>query len=139
MSGLNKAMLIGRLGKDPELKTIGNGNVVANFTVATSESYKDKTTGDRKEITDWHNVVLWRALAEIAGKFLHKGDLVYIEGKIRTRSWEQGGAKHYITEIIGDNLTMLLTQKEPPRTGTTQQTPPHEKDADPFSNDDLPF
>src|SRR6185503_2938113 len=81
-----------------------------NFTVATSESYKDKTTGDKKEITEWHNIVLWRGLAEIAAKYLHKGDMVYIEGKLRTRSWEKEGVTRYTTEIIGDNMTMLSTK-----------------------------
>lgn len=135
MSGLNKVMLIGRLGKDPETRTLGNGATVSNFSIATSESYKDRTTGEKKEITDWHNIVLWRGLAEVAQKYLHKGDLVYIEGKIRTRSWDQNGEKKYMTEIIGDNLTMLVTSKEPPRSGTTHQAPPQTE----YSNDDLPF
>ena len=87
-----------------------NGAVVANFTVATSESYKDKTTGDKKEITEWHNIVLWRGLAEIAQKYLHKGDLVCVEGKLRTRSWEKEGVTRYTTEIVGDNMTMLSTK-----------------------------
>jgi single-strand DNA-binding protein len=78
---INKAILVGRLGKDPESRTIDNGTMVVNFTVATSESYKDKS-GEKKEVTDWHNVVLWRGLAEVAAKYLHKGDLVYVEGKI---------------------------------------------------------
>lgn len=107
MSGVNKVILVGRLGKDPEVRNLENGAVVANFTMATSETYKDRTTGERKEITDWHNVVLWRGLAEVAAKYLHKGDLVYIEGKLRTRSWEKEGVTRYTTEIIGDNMTML--------------------------------
>src|SRR6187401_1817474 len=107
MSGVNKVILIGRLGKEPEVRNLDNGNTVANFTMATSESYKDKTTGEKKEITEWHNIVLWRGLAEIAQKYLHKGDLVYIEGKLRTRSWEKEGVTRYTTEIIGDNMTML--------------------------------
>ncbi len=107
MSGVNKVILVGRLGKDPEVRNLENGAVVANFSLATSESYKDKTTGDRKEITEWHNISLWRGLAEIAAKYLHKGDMVYIEGKLRTRSWEKDGVTRYTTEIIGDNMTML--------------------------------
>lgn len=110
MSGVNKVILVGRLGKDPEVRNLDNGATVANFTMATSETYKDKTTGDRKEITEWHNVVLWRGLAEIAQKYLHKGDMVYIEGKLRTRSWEKEGVTRYTTEIIGDNMTMLSTR-----------------------------
>jgi single-strand DNA-binding protein len=101
MSGVNKVILVGRLGKDPEVRNLENGATVANFTMATSETYKDKTTGDRKEITEWHNIVLWRGLADIAAKYLHKGDQVYIEGKLRTRSWEKEGVTRYTTEIIG--------------------------------------
>jgi single-strand DNA-binding protein len=107
MSGVNKVILVGRLGKDPEVRNLDNGAVVANFTIATSESYKDKTTGEKKEVTEWHNVVLWRGLAEIAQKYLHKGDMVYVEGKLRTRSWEKEGITRYTTEIVADNMTML--------------------------------
>jgi single-strand DNA-binding protein len=107
MSGVNKVILVGRLGKEPEVRNLDNGAAVANFTIATSESYKDKTTGEKKEVTEWHNIVLWRGLAEIAQKYLHKGDLVYIEGKLRTRSWEKEGVTRYTTEIIADNMTML--------------------------------
>lgn len=107
MSGVNKVILVGRLGKDPEVRNLDNGATVANFTIATSESYKDKTTGEKKEITEWHNIVLWRGLAEIAQKYLHKGDLVYVEGKLRTRSWEKEGITRYTTEVVADNMTML--------------------------------
>src|SRR6187551_2860671 len=107
MSGVNKVILVGRLGKDPEVRNLENGAVVANFSIATSESYKDRTTGEKKEITEWHNIVVWRALAEISQKYLHKGDMVYIEGKLRTRSWEKDGVTRYTTEIVGDNMTML--------------------------------
>lgn len=107
MSGVNKVILIGRLGKDPEVRNLENGAVVANFSIATTETYKDRTTGDRKEITEWHNIVLWRGIAEVAQKYLHKGDMVYIEGKLRTRSWEKDGVTRYTTEIVGDQMTML--------------------------------
>src|SRR5882672_7424846 len=107
MSGVNKVILVGRLGKDPEVRTLENGTPVANFTMATSESYKDKTTGERKEVTEWHNIVLWRGLADVAAKYLHKGDMIYVEGKLRTRSWEKEGVTRYTTEIVGDNMTML--------------------------------
>lgn len=110
MSGVNKVILVGRLGKDPEVRNLDNGATVANFTIATSESYKDKTTGEKKEITEWHNIVLWRGLAEISQKYLHKGDMVYIEGKLRTRSWEKEGVTRYSTEVIADNMTMLSTR-----------------------------
>lgn len=107
MSGVNKVILVGRLGKDPEVRHLESGAAVANFPVATSETYKDRNTGERKEQTEWHNVVLWRGLAEVAEKYLHKGDQVYIEGKLRTRSWEKEGVTRYTTEIVGDNMTML--------------------------------
>jgi single-strand DNA-binding protein len=110
MSGVNKVILVGRLGKDPEVRNLENGAVVANFTIATSESYKDRTTGEKKEITEWHNIVLWRGLAEIAQKYLHKGDLIFGEGKLRTRSWEKDNVTRYTTEIVGDNMTMLSTK-----------------------------
>jgi single-strand DNA-binding protein len=109
MSGVNKVILVGRLGKDPEVRN-HNGAAVANFTVATSESYKDKTTGEKKELTEWHNIVLWRGLAEVAQKYLHKGDMVYIEGKLRTRSWEKEGVTRYTTEVMADSMTMLSTK-----------------------------
>lgn len=107
MSGVNKVILVGRLGKEPEVRSLDNGAMVANFSIATSESYKDRTTGEKKEITEWHNIVLWRGLAEIAQKYVHKGDLVYIEGKLRTRSWEKDGVTRYTTEVVADNMTML--------------------------------
>lgn len=112
MSGVNKVILVGRLGKDPEVRNLDSGVSVANFTMATSESYKDKTTGEKKEITEWHNVVLWRGLAEIAQRYLHKGDMVYVEGKLRTRSWEKDGVTRYTTEVIADNMTMLSTGRQ---------------------------
>jgi single-strand DNA-binding protein len=107
MSGVNKVILLGRLGKDPEVRNLESGATVARFTMATSETYKDKTTGERKELTEWHNVVLWRGLADIASKYLHKGDQVYIEGKLRTRSWEKEGVTRYTTEVVGDEMTLL--------------------------------
>jgi len=105
---VNKCILVGRLGKDPEVRHLESGTAVANFTMATTESYRDKNTGERKSITEWHQVVLWRGLAEIAEKFLKKGALVYIEGKLKTRSWEdKNGNTRYATEVVGDNMTML--------------------------------
>lgn len=146
MSGVNKVILVGRLGKDPEVRNLDNGATVANFTMATSESYKDKTTGEKKEITEWHNIVLWRGLAEVAAKYLHKGDMIYVEGRLRTRSWEKEGVTRYTTEIIGDNMTMLSTRREgsggsenrpaaAPPSGAPQSEPRMGGDA----TDDLPF
>lgn len=121
MSGVNKVILIGRLGKEPEVRNLDNGVSVANFTMATSESYKDRTTGEKKEVTEWHNIVLWRGLAEISQKYLHKGDLVYIEGKLRTRSWEKEGVTRYTTEIVADNMTMLGSRSGGGSTGGSSE------------------
>lgn len=107
MSGVNKVILVGRLGKDPEVRHLENGATVANFSMATSETYKDRQTGERREQTEWHNVVLWRGLAEVAEKYVKKGDMIYVEGKLRTRSWEKDGVTRYTTEVVGDNMTML--------------------------------
>lgn len=145
MSGVNKVILVGRLGKDPEVRHLENGATVANFSMATSETYKDKTTGERKEITEWHNIVLWRGLADVAAKYLHKGDMVYIEGKLRTRSWEKEGVTRYTTEIVGDNMTMLSSK--PSGSGGSEYSPSpagnSSSSADDFkssnSSDDLPF
>src|ERR1017187_5931910 len=107
MAGLNKVELIGNLGKDPEVRYLEGGTAVAEFSLATNEGYKDKT-GKRIEHTEWHRIVLWRGLAEIAEKFLKKGAHVYIEGHLRTRAWEdKEKVKRYTTEIVADNLIML--------------------------------
>lgn len=143
MSGVNKVILVGRLGKDPEVRNLENGATVANFTMATSETYKDKTTGEKKEITDWHNIVLWRGLAEITQKYLHKGDMIYVEGKLRTRSWEKDGVTRYTTEIIGDNMTMLSTRGGGNTSSNNEgySSGPKSEPAPPISggSDDLPF
>lgn len=107
MAGVNKVILVGNLGKDPEVRHLESGVPVASFSLATSETYKDRNSGERKTVTEWHNVVLWRGLAEVAEKYLHKGDQVYIEGKLRTRQWESDNGTRYTTEVIGDNMTML--------------------------------
>lgn len=107
MSGVNKVILVGRVGKAPEVRSVDNGSKVASFSLATSESYKDKNTGEKKEATEWHNIVAWRGLADIVERYVKKGDLIYIEGKIKTRTREKDNAARYITEIIADNLTML--------------------------------
>ena len=108
MSGsLNKAMLIGNLGRDPEVRAVSSGVKVANFTLATNESYTDRN-GQKVDKTEWHRVVMWRGLADIAERFLSKGSTVYVEGKLTTRSWEgQDGQKRYTTEIVCDNMQML--------------------------------
>ena len=107
MSGINKVILVGNLGKDPEVKTLDGGAKVARFTLATTESYKDRQSGERKDLTEWHNVVCWRNLAEIAEKYLSKGKQIYVEGKLRTRSWDDNGVRKYTTEVVADGFTML--------------------------------
>jgi single-strand DNA-binding protein len=112
MASLNKVMLIGNLGKDPEVRAIPSGVKVANFSIATSESYNDKS-GQRVEKTEWHNIVMWRGLAEVAEKYLKKGNPVFIEGRLQTRSWDdQSGQKKYMTEIVADNMVMLGGRKD---------------------------
>lgn len=107
MIGVNKVILIGHLGKDPEVRTFENGSKKVTFPLATSETYKDKD-GNRKELTEWHNVVCWRNLADIAEKFLRKGRLLYVEGRLRNRTWEDAnGAKHYFTDVEASGFTML--------------------------------
>lgn len=106
MASLNKVMLIGTLGRDPEIRHMPNGEAVANFSMATTESWKDKS-GVKQEKTEWHNIVMYRKLAEIAGEYLKKGRPVYIEGRLQTRKWEKDGVTRYATEIIADSMQML--------------------------------
>jgi len=144
MAGVNKAILIGNLGRDPEVRTLESGVKVARFTMATTETYKNKD-GVRTDQTEWHNVVLWRGLAEVAEKYLRKGDSVYIEGKISYRQWDdKDGNKRYTTDIVAENMNMLGgARREDPGFGT----PPPEKGGGdvasdppaPEPADDLPF
>lgn len=148
MSGVNKVILIGNLGADPEVRHLENGVTVANFNLATSETFKDRQTGERREQTEWHRIVVWRGLAEVVEKYVKKGSKVYVEGKLRTRKWEKDGIDRYTTEIYADNLTML----DKPNTGDggaqagtpRQQAPAPQPSAvmEPPINegeDDLPF
>jgi single-strand DNA-binding protein len=106
--GVNKVILVGNLGADPEVKYMPNGNAVANVTIATSESWKDKQSGEQKDKTEWHRVVFFRRLAEIAGEYLKKGSQIYIEGKLQTRKWQdKNGNDRYTTEIIANEMQML--------------------------------
>lgn len=112
MSGINKVIIVGRLGNDPEMRTMPNGDPVAKISLATSESWIDKNTGEKKEQTEWHSVIAFRKLAEIMGQYLKKGSQVYIEGKLRTRKWQaQDGTDRYTTEIIADKLEMLSSSQ----------------------------
>ena len=139
MAGVNKVILVGNLGKDPEVRYLDSGVAVANFSLATTENYKNKQ-GEKVSQTEWHNIVLWRGLAEVAEKWLKKGSSVYIEGKIRTNKWEdKEGNTRYNTEILADNMTMLgnrinsdVSDKNDSKTLSAIKSVNDE-------NDDLPF
>jgi single-strand DNA-binding protein len=108
MAGINKVILIGRLGRDPEVRYTPDGTAVANFSIATSEEWKDRETGEKKERTEWHRIVAWRKLGEICGEYLSKGRQVYVEGRLQTREWEdQDGKKRWTTEIVARDMQML--------------------------------
>lgn len=147
---VNKVILIGNLGKDPEVRVLENGTKLARFPIATSENYIDKSTGERRSITDWHNIVVWRGLAEVVEKYLTKGQKVYIEGKLKTRSWQdEAGITKYSTEIVADNMTMLSSKSENTNspnqpdfnTGDTPEKPKPMSGglSDDDDDDDLPF
>jgi single-strand DNA-binding protein len=106
MASVNKVILVGNLGRDPEVRYMPNGEAVANFSIATTDSWKDKS-GQKQEKTEWHNIVMYRRLAEIAGEYLKKGRPVYVEGRLQTRKWEKDGVTRYTTEIVADQMQML--------------------------------
>ncbi len=144
--GVNKVILIGNLGSDPEVKYTPDGTPVANFTLATSESWNNRE-GARQERTEWHRIVMWRKLAEIAGKYLRKGGRIYVEGRLQTRSWDdQSGQKRYVTEIVANEMQMLDGRGEggpPPAPGGGGDFGPPPPDVQSGggggSDDDLPF
>lgn len=108
MASVNKVIIVGNLGRDPETRYMPNGEAVTNVAVATTESWKDKNSGDKKEITEWHRITFYRKLAEIAGQYLKKGSAVYVEGRLQTRKWtDKDGVERYTTEIIADTMQML--------------------------------
>lgn len=140
--GINKVILIGNLGKDPEVRHMPSGGAVANFTLATSESWKDKQTGEQHERTEWHRVVFYNRLAEIAGEYLRKGSKIYMEGSLRTRKWQdKDGQERYTTEINGNEMQMLdsrgagnfdVAASSPPTASQGVMPPPD-------FDDDIPF
>ena len=151
---VNKVTLIGNLGNDPEMKALPSGNQVANLSIATTDSWRDKNSGEMQERTEWHRVVCFERLAEICGQYLRKGSRIYIEGSLRTRSWEQDGQKRYTTEIIGREMMMLdgrgdtdmtsqaPVQSRPQSESAPQQavTPPVSQPMpDPNIDDEIPF
>ncbi|MBI2281259.1 MAG: single-stranded DNA-binding protein [Bacteroidetes bacterium] len=142
MAGVNKVILIGNLGKDPEVRYLEGGTAVAKFTLATSENYKDKTTGERKTLTEWHNIVVWRGLAEIAEKYLKKGSQIYIEGKLRSRQWQdKDGNNRYTTEIVADTMQMIGKRDDNAGNVQNQSSSTSSPDIEQNNNfeDDLPF
>jgi single-strand DNA-binding protein len=149
MASVNKVILIGNLGRDPETRFLPSGSAVANISVATTDTWKDKTSGEKKEATEWHRVVFFGRLAEIVGEYLKKGSQVYIEGRLQTRKYEKDGQDHYSTEIIADTMKMLGSRsgmgtgepremREPPAVGESK---PAKKPAGQFQDmdDDIPF
>ena len=149
MSGVNKVILVGRLGADPEVRSLESGTKVASMRLATSERYKDKN-GNQQEITEWHNVVLWRGLADVTEKYLKKGDQVYVEGKLKTRKWtDKDGHDRYSTDIVADEMTTLgggsgSSDRSGSSTGGGQSATSSNQVNEPASSlddidDDLPF
>ena len=143
MASINKAIIIGRLGKDPQINTFTNGGKIANFTVATSETWNDKTTGERKERTEWHNIVINNpALVTLAEKYLKKGSQAYIEGTIRTREYtDQNGLKRYVTEIVVApfNGEIMLLDSKPTQAAPAETTQANEPAFNDDMDDDIPF
>jgi single-strand DNA-binding protein len=139
-NSVNKVILVGNLGKDPEVRTLESGSKVVGFSLATSEKYKDKITGEQRVQTDWHNIVMWRNLADIADKYLRKGMQVYIEGKLRTRSWQdRDGNNRYTTEVVADNMVMMSKSNND---SASHSNSPENHSSAPGENDmpnDLPF
>ena len=139
MAGINKVILVGRLGRDPEVRYTPSGATVANFSIATSDEWKDKETGQKQEKTEWHRIVAWRRLGEICGEYLRKGKQVYIEGKLQTRSWEdRDGNKRYTTEIVAQSMQMLDGQTRDMRADPADPGFPVEEPVT-VPEDDIPF
>ena len=145
MASLNKVQIIGNIGNTPDCRTFDNGTMVTNISVATTERWTDKQTGEKRELTEWHRVVFFGKLAEIAGKYLKKGGQVYIEGRLRTRKWtDKDGIDRYTTEITADSMQMLgspnqAPQAQPQQTQQAPQAQPQAITPDEVSTDEIPF
>ena len=141
--GINKVILVGNLGRDPETRYMPSGNAVTNVSVATSKSWKDRDSGEQKDRTEWHRVVFFNRLAEIANEYLRKGSKVYVEGELRTREWEREGQKHYTTEVVANEMQMLDNRGDMPVSNTdVNPTSTTSKFASPPPedfDDDIPF
>jgi single-strand DNA-binding protein len=139
MAGINKVILVGRLGKDPEVRYTPSGVAVANFTVATSEEWKDKNTGEKQERTEWHRIEAWRRLGEICGEYLHKGKQVYIEGRLQTDAWEdRDGNRRYTTKVVAQNMQMLDSPSKGGKIESRDEQFPVEEPIN-VPEDDIPF
>lgn len=142
MAGVNKVILIGRLGRDPEIRYTPDGTAVANFSIATSDEWTDKETQERKERTEWHRIVAWRRLGEICGEYLSKGRQVYVEGKLQTRSWEKDGVTRYTTEIVATDVQFLGGRDTAETAGPSMERKTPQMPGPPFAegpDDDIPF
>ncbi|MDY0626694.1 single-stranded DNA-binding protein [Pasteurella multocida] len=151
MAGVNRVIILGNLGNDPDIRTMPNGEAVANISVATSESWIDKNTNERREVTEWHRIVFYRRQAEVAAEYLRKGSKVYVEGRLRTRKWQdQNGQDRYTTEIQGDVLQMLDSRQDSQAQANAQAPQnnayanakagkPVPPQADNFEEDNIPF
>ena len=136
MSGVNKVIIVGFLGGNPEMRSMPNGDAVTNVSIATSETWIDKISGEKKEKTEWHRVIFFRRQAEIAAQYLKKGSLVYVEGQISTRKWkDKNGQDHYTTEIFGSDLKMLNTKDN----NQDSQPKPQKTEVLPDDPDNIPF
>ena len=137
--GVNRVTIIGNLGQDPEVKQMPSGGAVCNITVATSESWNDKNTGEKQERVEWHRIIFYRKLAEIAGEYLRKGSQIYVEGKLQTRKWQdQSGADRYTTEIVANEMQMLGGKASASQAAKPATQPEAASGANDF-DDDLPF
>ncbi len=145
MAGINKVILVGRLGKDPETKYMPSGDAVTSFSIATSENWKDKQSGEKREKTEWHNIVAFRRLGEICGEYLRKGSQVYIEGKLQTRKWQdKNGNDRYTTEIVANEMQMLGARPGGDSYAPAQSSAPRKAEPAPALvedgfDDDIPF
>ncbi len=143
-SGINKVIIVGNLGQDPEIKYTAGGAAVTTLSIATSDSWKDKDSGMDQERTEWHRVVLWRRLAEVAGEYLKKGSKVYIEGQLQTRKWEQEGQTRYTTEIIARDMQFLDSRGSSNNESTQKSSETNDQSAadvpdSAIDDDDIPF
>ena len=135
--GVNKVILLGNVGSDPEMTAMTSGDAIATISIATSESWNDKATGEQKEKTEWHRVVFFKRLAEIVGEWVKRGDKIYVEGRLQTRSWEKDGVKRYSTEVVASEMQMLGSKKEKQTEDSTKISPAKLDGMD--FNDDIPF